>query len=77
MRPGDNKRASKVARTVNRPYGGVLTANELRDRIMRAFIIEEVKIVKRIHTQTVEAERKAAKTKKATTKQAKKKTTKK
>lgn len=34
------------ARSINRPYGGALTASSLRDRILTAFISEEVKEVK-------------------------------
>ena len=35
----------KNQRTVNRAYGGVLCADCLRDRVMRAFIVEEQKTV--------------------------------
>ena len=32
---------------VSRPYGGVFTPGQLKERILRAFLTEEVKIVKR------------------------------
>ena len=40
------KRLSKSSRKINRPYGGTLTASALRDRIITAFITEEVRDVK-------------------------------
>ena len=39
---------SKTKRSISRPYGGVLTPSEVKDKIMRAFLIEEVKIVKQL-----------------------------
>ena len=45
-RPGQFKRLGRAHRTVSRPYGGVLTAQEVRERITRAFMIEEVKSIK-------------------------------
>jgi large subunit ribosomal protein L34e len=35
-------------RRVSRPYGGNLCHQCLRERIVRAFLVEEVKIVKKI-----------------------------
>ncbi|KAL8269026.1 hypothetical protein R6Q59_002824 [Mikania micrantha] len=35
-------------RTVNRAYGGVLSAGAVRERIIRAFLVEEQKIVKKV-----------------------------
>lgn len=32
LRPANYKRASRTARTVSRPYGGVLTHQEVRER---------------------------------------------
>ena len=46
IRGTDLNRISKCARTVNRPYGGTLTSSALKDRIIHAFISEEVKEVK-------------------------------
>ena len=42
------KRLKKNKRTVSRAYGGCISASALRDRIMRAFIVEEQKIVKKV-----------------------------
>jgi large subunit ribosomal protein L34e len=33
---------------VSRPYGGVLTHDQVRDRIVRAFLIEEQRVVRRV-----------------------------
>eukprot|EP01001_Neometanema_parovale_P001047 NODE_11182_length_559_cov_624.880734_g10900_i0.p1 GENE.NODE_11182_length_559_cov_624.880734_g10900_i0~~NODE_11182_length_559_cov_624.880734_g10900_i0.p1 ORF type:complete len:127 (-),score=29.05 NODE_11182_length_559_cov_624.880734_g10900_i0:119-499(-) len=40
--------AKKKDLTVSRAYGGVLTHDLVRERIIRAFLIEEQKIVKRV-----------------------------
>lgn len=37
------RRMNKNERTVSRSYGGTLSANAVRERIMRAFIIPDVK----------------------------------
>ena len=42
MRPAAFRRLSYSNRTVARPYGGVLTHQEVKDRITRAFMIEEI-----------------------------------
>ena len=47
MRAGENARISRTQRRVNRPYGGFITAGDLKDRIIRAFITEEIKEVKK------------------------------
>ena len=41
------RNAPKRVRTVSRPYGGVLCAEAVRHRIMRAFLNEELKCIKR------------------------------
>merc|ERR1739845_271035 len=46
-RPCDYRRVAKHKRTITRPYGGVLTHTELRQRIIRTFLTEEVKNVKK------------------------------
>ena len=46
---------AKCKRTVSRPYGGVLTPQDVKDKILRAFLIEEVKIVKQVVKQQKEA----------------------
>lgn len=50
LRPQEysNKRMSKRQKTVNRIYGGCLSHNVVRERIMRAFLVEEQKIVKKV-----------------------------
>ena len=39
-------RVSKRQRTVSRPYGGCLSASEVKLRIKRAFLNEEMKVIK-------------------------------
>ncbi|KAJ6977896.1 hypothetical protein NC653_029710 [Populus alba x Populus x berolinensis] len=50
LRPAEYKRSrlSRNRRTVNRAYGGVLSGSAVRERIIRAFLVEEQKIVKKI-----------------------------
>ncbi|EMS56163.1 60S ribosomal protein L34 [Triticum urartu] len=50
LRPTEYKRSrlSRNRRTVNRPYGGVLSGTAVRERIIRAFLVEEQKIVKKV-----------------------------
>merc|ERR1712060_29009 len=50
LRPTDysNKRMSATKKTVHRAYGGVLSAGAVRERIVRAFLVEEQKIVKKV-----------------------------
>lgn len=45
-RPSERSRISKRQKTVRRTYGGVLCHLCVRERIVRAFLIEEQKIVK-------------------------------
>jgi hypothetical protein len=47
-RPASLKRLSKKNKTVNRIYGGALSHAVVRERIVRAFLIEEQKIVKKV-----------------------------
>jgi large subunit ribosomal protein L34e len=42
-RPHDMKRMSVCHKTIARPYGGNLTGSEVKDRIMRAFLIDQFK----------------------------------
>jgi hypothetical protein len=37
-------------KTVHRAYGGVLSGGAVRDRIVRAFLVEEQKIVKKVRS---------------------------
>merc|ERR1712216_290490 len=47
-RPNDFRRMTSSKRTVSRAYGGILTGTEVKERIMRAFLIEEFKRFKNI-----------------------------
>ena len=46
--PGSKNLTNKKDRTVHRPYGGVLSGANVKSRIVRAFLIEEQKIVKKV-----------------------------
>ncbi|KAI3985889.1 hypothetical protein MKX01_026675 [Papaver californicum] len=50
LRPAEYKRSrlSRNRRIVNRAYGGVLSGSAVRERIIRAFLVEEQKIVKKV-----------------------------
>ncbi|KXN73368.1 ribosomal protein L34e [Conidiobolus coronatus NRRL 28638] len=48
FRPMDYSRVSKRQKTVSRAYGGSRCAHCVRNRIVRAFLIEEQKIVKKV-----------------------------
>ncbi|RUP43240.1 hypothetical protein BC936DRAFT_137438 [Jimgerdemannia flammicorona] len=48
LRPRQYANISKRQKTVNRAYGGSRCAHCVRNRIVRAFLIEEQKIVKRV-----------------------------
>ena len=48
MRPKEYRGLQRCKRTVSRAYGGCLSATAVRERIVRAFIVEEQKIVKRL-----------------------------
>ena len=48
LRHIDARNAPKHAMTVSRPYGGVLSHDQVRDRIVRAFLVEEQRIVKKV-----------------------------
>ena len=47
LRPYHYKKLSKRQKTVSRPYGGVLCAGCVKSRIIRAFLIEEIRSIKR------------------------------
>lgn len=47
-RPCERSRISKRQKTVARTYGGVLCHRCVRERIVRAFLIEEQKVVKQM-----------------------------
>ncbi|ORX52990.1 60s ribosomal protein l34-b [Piromyces finnis] len=48
LRPRKYQSISKTKKHVNRAYGGNLSASCVRSRIIRAFLIEEQKIVKKV-----------------------------
>merc|ERR1712137_205525 len=48
MRPAELKRVSKRQKNVSRAYGGSRCANCVRTRIVRAFLIEERQLVKKV-----------------------------
>merc|ERR1719502_213982 len=70
-RPNDFRRMNASKRHVSRAYGGILTGTEVRDRIMRAFLIEEFKRFKNISKgagDKKDKKKKKSDKKKATTK---------
>ena len=48
LRPVDAKNRTKKWKTVNRCYGGVLNHEQVRERVVRAFLKEEQKIAKKV-----------------------------
>jgi len=48
LRPVEYKRISKRQKNVSRPYGGSRCAKCVRQRIVRAFLIEERQLVKKV-----------------------------
>merc|ERR1711994_738538 len=62
-RPADLQagRSTRRSRTVSRAYGGCVSANALKRRITRAFLIEEQKIVAKVLKAQKEAAAKATK----------------
>ncbi|CCH63139.1 hypothetical protein TBLA_0J01430 [Henningerozyma blattae CBS 6284] len=66
LRPRQYASISKTQKTVSRAYGGSRCANCVKERIVRAFLIEEQKIVKRVvKEQTELAKKDSKKTKKS------------
>ncbi|GEQ72880.1 hypothetical protein JCM33374_g6568 [Metschnikowia sp. JCM 33374] len=61
LRPRQYGSVSKTHKTVQRAYGGSRCANCVKERIVRAFLIEEQKIVKRVLKEQQDKEKKAAK----------------
>ena len=57
LRPREYATVSHPKKTVSRSYGGSRCANCVKDRVVRAFLIEEQKIVKKVMK---EAEKKSA-----------------
>ena len=52
LRPKAAARVNAHSRTVARPYGGVLCMTCVRQKIVRAFLIEEQQIVKKVVAET-------------------------
>ncbi|MCJ1311066.1 60S ribosomal protein L34 [Agyrium rufum] len=48
LRPREYSQISKPQKTVSRAYGGSRCSNCVKDRVVRAFLIEEQKIVKKV-----------------------------
>ncbi|XP_075240137.1 large ribosomal subunit protein eL34-like [Convolutriloba macropyga] len=46
-RPGEKSRIAKKHRTISRPYGGVLCCRAVQNKILRAYLQEEMKNVKK------------------------------
>ncbi|QBM90433.1 LSU ribosomal protein L34E [Metschnikowia aff. pulcherrima] len=59
LRPRQYASISKTHKTVQRAYGGSRCANCVKERIVRAFLIEEQKIVKRVLKEQQDKEKKA------------------
>ena len=55
LRPVEYSRISKRQKIVSRAYGGSRCASCVRERIVRAFLIEEQKIVKKVLKQQAAA----------------------
>jgi large subunit ribosomal protein L34e len=62
VRPTTLARVSKRQKKVNRAYGGHLAAGVVKERIVRAFLVEEQKIVKKVLKLQKAKEAAAAKT---------------
>ncbi|CCC70395.1 hypothetical protein NCAS_0E03250 [Naumovozyma castellii] len=61
LRPRQYASISKTSKTVSRVYGGSRCSNCVKERIVRAFLIEEQKIVKKVVKEQTEAAKKAEK----------------
>ncbi|KKY29067.1 putative 60s ribosomal protein l34 [Phaeomoniella chlamydospora] len=61
LRPREYATTSKPKKTVTRAYGGSRCSNCVRDRIVRAFLIEEQKIVKKVLKESEQSQKKSKK----------------
>ncbi|GMG31930.1 unnamed protein product [Ambrosiozyma monospora] len=61
LRPRQYANISKTSKTVSRAYGGVRCANCVKERVVRAFLIEEQKIVKKVLKDKAEKDKKSKK----------------
>ncbi|KAK7513986.1 60S ribosomal protein eL34 [Phyllosticta citriasiana] len=57
LRPREYATISRPQKTVQRAYGGSRCASCVKDRIVRAFLIEEQKIVKKVLKETQQKKR--------------------
>ncbi|KAG9047148.1 60S ribosomal protein L34 [Tulasnella sp. UAMH 9824] len=57
-RPKELQRIAHHHKTVSRAYGGSRCASCVRQRVMRAFLIEEAKIVKKVIKEQAKAQKK-------------------
>lgn len=64
LRPREYATISRTHKTVQRAYGGSVCAGCVKERIVRAFLVEEQKIVKRVLKEHAEKEKKAGDKKK-------------
>lgn len=60
IRPAALGRLAKSERTVSRAYGGSRCATCTRSRVLRAFIIEEQKIVKKVLLEKMKSKKETA-----------------
>merc|ERR1711964_554693 len=58
LRPREYSQISRPKKSVQRAYGGSRCANCVRDRVVRAFLIEEQKIVKKVLKESQSKKRK-------------------
>ena len=61
LRPKGYRSVSKSTKSVSRCYGGTLSAAAVKARIVRAFLIEEQKIVKKVLQEKSKAKKKTKK----------------
>ncbi|CAF9903665.1 MAG: 60S ribosomal protein L34A [Gomphillus americanus] len=57
LRPREYANISRPKKSVTRAYGGSRCANCVKDRVVRAFLIEEQKIVKKVLKESKEKKR--------------------
>ncbi|KAL8797059.1 MAG: hypothetical protein Q9195_000830 [Heterodermia aff. obscurata] len=57
LRPREYAKISRPKKTVQRAYGGSRCSNCVKDRVVRAFLIEEQKIVKKVLKETQQKKR--------------------
>ncbi|KAF5096307.1 hypothetical protein DV451_004295 [Geotrichum candidum] len=68
LRPREYANISKTKKTVSRAYGGSVSANAVKEKIIRAFLVEEQKVVKRVLKESAEKAKSEEKPKKKSSK---------